>query len=130
MRAKALLVVCFLMVPTLAYANFVAYVDLAGLPTDSNQPNVVKFLEPIGGSRVLKDYSSGANTSVTLTMTGSTTPAAYLDGTTGSKSYTAGTDAYNVFNGIVDYPSPINTFNIQSGARLPIRPQTAITFFF
>jgi hypothetical protein len=103
MRTSIIVIAAFLLATSVANANFVAYVDLAGRSGDLTKANVVKFLEPIGGSKVLKDYTSGTNTSATLTVTASTAPIeAFLDGTTGSNTYTSGTDAYTVFNGIVD----------------------------
>ncbi|GMU22459.1 MAG: hypothetical protein AMXMBFR13_25450 [Phycisphaerae bacterium] len=102
-RLLVLLAAGLLSGSSFAFADFTAYVDLAGRSGDANAANVVKFLEPIGGSRVLKDFSTGADTSVTLTMTASTSPIrSHLDGTTGSASYTLGTPAHSVFAGIVD----------------------------
>jgi len=105
MRAKILLVVCVLMAPTLASANFVSYVDLAGMAGDTNQPNVVRFVKPGGGpiggttmSAAIKDYATGANTPVTLAITATD---AHLDESFSVPDY-AGGDAMAEFGTIVD----------------------------
>ncbi len=77
----------------LAYADFVAYNDFGG----TSAGNVTAFT--LSQSGLLKDYSTGANTSVTLNVvTGSPAPA--TDGSTGSTP--TGGDAFNIFNGKIN----------------------------
>jgi len=109
MKAITLLVSVLVCV-SFAHANFVAYVDLASRasPPDTNHPNVVYFARSGGGSgtingvtitRVLKDFDTGSNTSVTMAVTGTD---AFLDESFGVTNYAAGTDAATEFGTIVD----------------------------
>jgi hypothetical protein len=92
MRAKAILVVCFLMAPTLASADFIAYNDLGG----SSSGNVTAWT--VGSSGLLKNYATGASTGVTVAATGTDT---FTDTGTGLSTY-AGGEAAAEFNGIVN----------------------------
>ncbi|BBO18231.1 conserved hypothetical protein [Candidatus Brocadia pituitae] len=75
---------------------FTAYNDLAW---SAGQVNNKITLYTTGQGGLLKDYLTGANTPVTLTIAGGYVASGTL--TQGSNANT-GTDAYNIFNGIVN----------------------------
>lgn len=75
--------------------TFTAYNDLSW---SIGQPNTNITLYTTGQSGLLKDYSTGNNTSVNLVISGGyVTSGTYLQGSDAS----SGTDAHKVFNGIV-----------------------------
>ena len=75
---------------------FVAYNDLSW---STGQVNTNITVYTAGQSGLLKDYATGTDTAVTVSIAGG-----YVNATTQTQGSSAnsGTDAYNVFNGIVD----------------------------
>ena len=75
---------------------FVAYNDLSW---STGQMNTNITVYTAGQSGLLKDYATGTDTAVTVSIAGG-----YVNATTQTQGSSAnsGTDAYNVFNGIVD----------------------------
>lgn len=95
-----------------AHADFVAYNDCIHGGSPANTTIYSGYMGDGGGfetpSGLLKDYTTGAWTSVTATMAGSN-----ISGST-SAAPGAGTDAYNVFNGKVNLGDWSTSYNSSS----------------
>lgn len=79
--------------------NWVAYND-TNTTTGGSSGNITTYTIPSAGTAtgLLKDYATGADTPVTATITTHNSPQLDANGVTPN----SGTDAYDVFNGIID----------------------------
>lgn len=111
---RAVLVAAFalLVYTSPAVAGFVAYNDCVHAGSPANATNYSGYMADGGGfetpSGLLRDFTTGAFTSVTATLSGSNISGSI------SAAPSAGTDAYNVFNSIVNLGDWSTSYNSSS----------------
>lgn len=96
--------VCTATMAASAQAAFVAYNDCGGSSPTGSTSYWIGTAVPGTTSGLLKNFATNTNTAVTLSIT---TPSGYTsaDGDTGGTNGAmgaVGTDAYNIFNGMID----------------------------